>query len=51
MVPSIIVIRKQDGSELHLQAGWGSLVAAAGEVRIAVSDAAIECIEPMRIAG
>ena len=51
LVPSMIVVRKRDGSEVHLDAGWGSLTAAAGQVRIVVSDCAAQHVEAQHVAA
>lgn len=51
LIPGDLVIRKRDGSELHLVVGYGSLVALGGQARIVVRHATMRFVEPLRIAG
>ncbi len=51
LIPGEIVIRKRDGSELHLDVGYGSLTKLGSQARIVVKHAELRFVEPMRIAG
>lgn len=50
LVPSTIVIRKRDGSEVRVTSSWGTLTAAGGQARIVVREASISFTEPMKVA-
>jgi F0F1-type ATP synthase epsilon subunit len=50
VVPSTMILRKRDGSELHIEVTWGSLTAASGQVRVVVNDCSVVYVEPMRVA-
>ena len=50
LVPSEVVVRKRDGSEIHLSINWGSLVFVGNQVRIVADEAKPHFIEALRIA-
>jgi F0F1-type ATP synthase epsilon subunit len=50
LVPSEVVVRKRDGSEIHLSISWGSLVFVGNQVRIVAEQAKARYVEALRIA-
>jgi F0F1-type ATP synthase epsilon subunit len=50
LVPSEVVVRKRDGSEILLTISWGSLVFVGNQVRIVAKQAKARYIEALRIA-
>ncbi len=50
LVPCQVVVRKRDGSEIHLTISWGTLVVAGNQVRIVARNARARFVEPLRIA-
>lgn len=51
LVPSTIVVRKRDGSEVHVEGSYGTLTAAGGQARIILREAALRRVDPpMKVA-
>jgi hypothetical protein len=50
LVPGEIVLRRRDGTEIHVTVSWGSLTAMGRQIRIVVERAKVRYVEPLRIA-
>jgi hypothetical protein len=50
LVPSTLVVRKADGSEIRVQITWGSLTAVGNQARMIVESGDVHLGEPIRIA-
>src|SRR5262245_16477099 len=50
LVPSSVIVRRRDGSEIHVDVTWGSLTAVGNEARLVVRGGEVRHIEPLRMA-
>jgi len=50
ITPSVVVLRRRDGSEVLVDVGWGTLTAVGSEARIVVDRAEATFFEAMRVA-
>ncbi|MEM9694511.1 MAG: hypothetical protein AAGA56_18320 [Myxococcota bacterium] len=50
LIPSVVIVRKRDGSEVQVKMSWGTLTAVDGQARIIARDAEVAFIEGMRLA-
>jgi F0F1-type ATP synthase epsilon subunit len=50
LVPSRMVLRRRDGSEIHVKLSYGSLTAVGRQARVVLRDASVQYVEPLQIA-